>query len=444
MLDEHGFTLVELLIAMVLTSVGVAATIGVFGASGRATLISQRTEVGTQQAQAEVDRLSKQLTYGELALTSTPVASTNQLNPNYRVSGSNFTVRSGLVEAFVTTPGSGDAAKVDPGPTNFSVGQGGSTITGKIYRYVTWRDENCPATICDGTQNTKRVTVAVTLDPAANAAQRAPVWFSTVVANPEAAPSGYTGTSPGTTSSSNTSAQIFYLYDERCDDEDWDDFNYTAPIADHATRNTAQKDSPSSTNSVCDNPQEPDVMGVQGPPGSDATPVYKYSSDLTGAYTGGLAMMRKGTACRASYSTAESANTAGPNKWAVHAWTTPEFEAAFHISGRVTVSAWTETVGGGSGRGLLCATLIERRVSGDVPADVILASTTFDVASWPATPRRLSFTFTVSPQVDIDPGNQLVLVLHLRQESDQDIALLYDHPSYESLLEVETTTPVGG
>ena len=101
-------------------------------------------------------------------------------------------------------------------------------------------------------------------------------------------------------------------------------------------------------------------------------------------------------------------------------------------------------LGGVSGRGFLCATLIERRVSGGVPSDTTIASTTYDVSAWPTTPRRLSFTFTVSPQVDIDLGNQLVLVLHLRAESVQDIALLYDHPSYLSLLEVETTTPIGG
>ena len=50
----------------------------------------------------------------------------------------------------------------------------------------------------------------------------------------------------------------------------------------------------------------------------------------------------------------------------------------------------------------------------------------------------------MSPQVDIDVDNQLVLVLHLRAESAQDIALLYDHPSYQSLLEVETSTTIGG
>src|SRR5687767_10534340 len=139
--DERGFTLVELLVAMALTAIGVAATLGVFGASGRTTVISQNTEVGAQQAQAELDRLSR-LKYGELALTSSPVNSTNPKNPNYRVSGSNFDVRSGLTEPLVTTAGDGATAKVDPGPSSFAVGQGGSTISGRIYRYVTWRDEN--------------------------------------------------------------------------------------------------------------------------------------------------------------------------------------------------------------------------------------------------------------------------------------------------------------
>ena len=59
-------------------------------------------------------------------------------------------MRSGLTEPLVTDAGDGATAKVDPGPTTFAVGQNGSTITGKVYRYVTWRDENCPATVCDG------------------------------------------------------------------------------------------------------------------------------------------------------------------------------------------------------------------------------------------------------------------------------------------------------
>lgn len=445
--DEAGFSLVELLIAMALTAIGIAATLSVFGASGRTTVISQNTEVGAQQAQAELDRLSK-LKYGELALTSTPSNSSNPKNPNYRVSGSNFDVRSGLTEPLVTEAGEGATAKVDPGPSTFAVGQAGSTITGNIYRYVTWRDENCPTNVCDGAQNTKRVIVAVSLDPTANSVQRNPLWFSTVIADPSAAPPGYTGTAGGNGSGtgSSTSAQVFYLYDQPCDDEDWDDFSYVAPGGSHDTRSTAQTGPSGATNSTCDNDdsaKQPDLMGTVPPPGNTSTPIYEYSADLAGDYLGGLAMTRKGSSCRSSYSTSEAGNPAN-YKYAVHTWTTPEFEEEFVLSGRATVSIWTETVGAASGRGFMCATLIERHVSGQVPTDTVLGSTTYDVPAWPASPRRLSFTFTVPQPADIDAGRQLVLALHLREESAQDVALLYDHPSYQSLLEVETTTPLGG
>ena len=443
---EEGFSLVELLIAMALTAVGVAATLGVFGASGRTTVISQNAEVGAQQAQAELDRLSK-LKYGELALTSTPVNSTNPKNPNYRVSGVNFNVRSNLTEAMVTTAGEGATAKVDPGPTDFAVGQDGSTITGEIYRYVTWRDENCPTSICDGTQNTKRVIVAVSLDPIANSVQRAPLWFSTVITDPSAAPAGYTGTAGGNGSGTgpSSSAQIFYLYDERCGDAAWDGSGYSAPGGSHDASNTAQTSPSSSSNSKCDGSEalQPDALGLQPAAGGSSTPLYEYSQDLAGDYLGGLAMMRNGSSCRSSYSSGEASLLTGPNKWGVHAWSTPRFDEDFSLTGRATVSIYTQTLGGVSGRGLLCATLLDRIESGGVPSNTTIASTTYDVSAWPATPRRLSFTFAISPQYQLAEDHRLVLVLHLRGESAQDIALLYDHPSYQSLLEIETTTPIG-
>jgi type II secretory pathway pseudopilin PulG len=449
-LDEGGFSLVELLIAMVLTTVGIAATLSVFGASGRTTVISQNTEVGAQQAQAELDRLSK-LEYGELAMTSTPINSTNPKNPNYRVSGVNFNVRSGLTEPLVTEAGEGATAKVDPGPTDFAVGQHGSTITGKVYRYVTWRDENCPTTVCDGAENTKRVIVAVSLDPIANSVQRNPLWFSTVITDPSAAPSGYTGTSGGTGSGTgtNTSAQVLYLYDRPCDEVDDEDDGYEPPSGSHDTRNTAQ--SSGSSSSQCRNSSsmmQPDLMWTDPPTGSVDTPIYEYSADLAGDYLGGLAMMRKGTSCTTSYSSSNASNTSVPNKWSVHAWSTPEFddmnEGNFELNGRATVSIHTQTLGGVAGRGLICATLIDREERNNGPRDTTIASATYDVANWPTTPRRLSFTFTVSPQYEVDDDNRLVLVLHLRSESTNDIAILYDHPSYRSLLELETLTPLGG
>jgi hypothetical protein len=126
----------------------------------------------------------------------------------------------------------------------------------------------------------------------------------------------------------------------------------------------------------------------------------------------------------------------------VHAWATKRFDADFHVSGRATVSIYTTTLGGLPGRGLLCATLLERTESGGIASDTTIGSTTFDAASWPTSTRRLNFTFTVSPQVDIDDDHRLVLVLHVRAESANDLAILYDHPTYRSLLEMETTTPI--
>src|SRR5947208_1255626 len=112
---ERGFTLVELLVAVTLLSVGVAATIAVFGSSSRASLTAQRGDVETEKAEAEIDKIAA-LEYGEIAMAAAPPASTGPNDPNSRVSGGKY---SG--EDLVLTPGSGFTAKVDPGPQTFVV-----------------------------------------------------------------------------------------------------------------------------------------------------------------------------------------------------------------------------------------------------------------------------------------------------------------------------------
>ena len=244
---------------------------------------------------------------------------------------------------------------------------------------------------------------------------------------------------------SNTSAQIFYLYDEPCgggggdDDDEGGERRIRLLTGSHNSRNTAQISGSASSNSTCGNTDEmkrPDAMGTQPTPGNSSTPIYEYSADLAGDYLGGLAMMRKGSTCRTSYTSSEApATVSTPSttgyKYAVHAWTTSEFDDTFRLNGRATVSVWTQTLGGQSGRGFLVrdadrAPRERRRPLGHHDCLDHLRRLPL-----PSTPRRLSFTFTVSPQVNIEEDNQLALVLHLRQESAQDIALLYDHPLYE-------------
>jgi prepilin-type N-terminal cleavage/methylation domain-containing protein len=430
--DQEGFTLVEILMAVTLMSFGIAATLSVFGGSDRTVLAAQRASIASHQAQEELDRLSK-TAYSKLGLTSTPSSSADPVNPGSRVSGTTFRVRSDLTETFVLSTDAGQsAAAVSPAPTSFAVGVSGATVTGKIYRYVTWRNEEC-ASGCDSNQNTKRITVAVTVDAIGSLPARAPVFLSQVVPDPNAIAPG-NEPPPPLAGDSTITAQDFYLYDTRCGFD-----TLQAQSGSHATHNTASWGPPAASYSVCENVTggdtlQPDLMGPTKPPGDSSTPLYTYSSELTGSYPGGLAMKPEGTACRSHYA-------AGDNVWSVHAWNTAKFTSPFTLDGPVTVSIFTTTVAGVAGRGFVCATLLDRTVSAGVPTDTALGSSTYDLAAWPTDVRRISFSFDI-PGATIATNHRLVLALSVRSESAQDLVFLYDHPTYPSFFEVATTTPL--
>jgi hypothetical protein len=207
---------------------------------------------------------------------------------------------------------------------------------------------------------------------------------------------------------------------------------------------TAALDSDKNNTSTCENGdtmEEPDLMWHESL-GSGNPTLHKYSADLTGTYPGGLAMMRNGSTCATSYSYANRANTSVPNKWGVHAWSTNKFDDPFTITGKVTKSIYTQTLGGLAGRGVLCATLIDRHESGGFPSDIVLGSATHDLASWPTTPSPVTFSFTLASQYTVAKDRRLVLVLHLLGQYTRDIAILYDHPEYPSQLAVRTFTPL--
>src|SRR3954451_25349869 len=110
--SERGFTLIEVLAAVALISIGVASTLRIFGGSGRTVLRAERTEVAIHQAQAELDRL-RTLPYGALAMTAQPPYSSDVRDPGSRVQGTSFQVRPGLVEPLVLTSAPGQTSAVD-------------------------------------------------------------------------------------------------------------------------------------------------------------------------------------------------------------------------------------------------------------------------------------------------------------------------------------------
>ena len=216
--DERGFTLIEMLIAMALIAVGVAATIGVFGASGRATVRAQRSEVGAQQAQAEIDRLSTLEVRRARPDLDAHRARRTRTNPRLPgQTGTNFTVTTGLTETSCSPPATGRPRQVDPGPDDLlgrlrrrrrSPARSTATSPGAT--------SSARRSICDGTQNTKRVIGRGHRRPDRERPGSAPRSGSPPIdRRPERRSARDTRHRRTTTSSgaANTSAQIFYLYD---------------------------------------------------------------------------------------------------------------------------------------------------------------------------------------------------------------------------------------
>jgi prepilin-type N-terminal cleavage/methylation domain-containing protein len=449
--SEQGFTLIEVLIATALMSIGIAATMGVFGASGRATLIAQQNDVAASQAQATIDELSR-MDYDAVGLTSTPASSTDPKNPGSRVSGSTLTIKTGLTESFVLSTDAGQSgAAIDPTPQPFTTGSGSSAVSGKIYQYVTWRDENCASGTCDGTQNTKRLTVAVTIDQSGTNPVRNPVWLSEILPDPNTLPPGSKAPPSSGGTGAQISAQNFYLYDTPCSQS-----TRQAPTASHVTDNTASYGvSPNyypTDFSTCENAtatMRPDLMGPTVPTGSSSTPLYTYSSDLGPAtsYSGGLAMKRGVTACPTYYynSTDATVASAAANQWSVHEWNTAPFAQNFGINGQATVSIFSSTLGGATGKGVVCAMVVDRLDflynGAYYPFDRVLGSSAYSLSTWPTTTKRLSFTFDLPDDTDVYAGHRLALVLAVMSTSDNDLNFVYDHPTYPSFVEIATDTP---
>lgn len=173
--NEDGFTLIELMVAMIICVVGIASTLVVFDQSRQMTTVAQKREAATQQAERELERLIAR-PWAKLAYPAAnqlPVRSTKADHPSFQISAGGeyrWNLASNAATAREVLYGQAGGT-VENLPTKWS--DVGGRASGEVYRYVTEVDDK---------PNIRRVVIAVTVN--GPDAPKSYIRVSTLVTNP--------------------------------------------------------------------------------------------------------------------------------------------------------------------------------------------------------------------------------------------------------------------
>jgi hypothetical protein len=223
--------------------------------------------------------------------------------------------------------------------------------------------------------------------------------------------------------------QAVTLTDTRCSDLTRD------PPSDHETRDTAQAGYTCSESGPA-----PKLMTLDGVPGSESDPIRDFSTDVTRAAVGGLAILRDthtGPCTETAALVYQNAEAARRMR-SIHKWATIDPANAMVIppgGGRASLTVYASTADGTSGPAKLCATL-------QTETGAMLGSTLFSLGSWPGKVTELTTAFDLAGGT-IPAGQRLILTLRVPPDSGEDLRILYDHPAYQSSLSFTTETGRG-
>jgi type II secretory pathway pseudopilin PulG len=450
---EEGVAVVELLVAVLILATGAIAVLGIFDASTRNTFRAEQTQVAINRAQLELEQI-RQLTYEDVALTTTPATSSDPKNPGYRVSGSNFalgwdgTTPSDNAEMVVRNIGGVTDGSVNPGPTSFTSGD----VSGKVYRYVVWQNDpscqlvpNSTIDACPGQHDYKRVVVIVKLDDAPISFTRAYTEVQSNFSDPDA--TTQTSNDPGAGGSSLT-AQQFFLSDTTCNNSARQEI--TGDHAEHQTWGGCADP----------NPQKPDGLYTEAPPDPDPNDpgvplLYDYANDVEPSLNPdqdkGLQLLRQdANGC--------SFSGGGSPQYKIHRWVSQPLALAFQMSGQATLEFYTRTINDVNAQGTICVfVFIRKETTAECnplppPCDTQLidqadppnAFFVYSENPWPAgawTRRRLAMSFSSTTAA---VGQRVGVEIAVRRNGTTGDVLefMYDHPDYPSRLEVKTSTPL--
>lgn len=461
--DEAGFTITEVLVAILILAIGAMTTFTLLSAATRNAQRAKASQVALEYAEQELELL-RNLESKNLALTDAPEHEDSPLSPNSRVVNRTFALtRSPVGDPAILVVNKGELygggeveeGTVSPGPTPFTSGD----VSGKVYRYIVWRnDEKCAEVDCPGKQDYKQIVVAVKLDtPPNQAAQRGYVEVQSNFISPtDNAESDPVPTAGGSV----VTAQQFFLSDTACSPSG---FTIRQGIAGHhLLHNTL--------GTCASGPQTgttlgaPDALVFGSPPDPDPLDLnnpleYDYSNDTyldTTPDTGTGVQIRKDDTNGCHY---VPSGTSNPQSQ-VHRWVTDPMAKEFVMTEKATLQFYTESINGAKAPSTACVYLFVRHEEGSPPVatDTLLTNTSGATPYWKHTPPkngnwpsewdrvRLLMYFNEAPY-EVPAGDRLgvaISVERLNTQSVDALSFMYDHPKYPTRLEVDTSTPIDG
>ncbi|HWC49881.1 MAG TPA: type II secretion system protein [Solirubrobacterales bacterium] len=456
---EGGFTIIEVLVALMILAMASITTFTLLSSATRNAQRAKASQVALEFAEQELELL-RSMEDKNLALTFNPPHVDKPLNPDYRVSGGKFALSRSPLENYKNLVyntgeiyGGGEitGGTVSPGPTSFTNGD----VSGKVYRYIVWRnDPKCSEEKCPGKQDYKQIIVAVKLDTTSTQpGERGYFEVQSNFVNPT--DNSEHDPMPGAGGSVIT-AQQFFLSDTPCSGS-----GITARqeiSGNHLLHNTLGTCASGMQNGTTIGAPDAMVLGAPPDPAPEDLsnpPEYDYSSDeylnLTPHTDTGLQLRKPESATGCIY---EPTGKTYPQA-EVHRWVTDPMLENFVMTGKATLQFYTGALGTSTAGGKICVYLYKRHEEGTLPKDTPLTNTNGGTPYWTWSPAgnwpqewtkvRLTMNFNSAPYT-IPAGDRLLVAVSLEAASTvaNGVSFMYDHPTYLTRLEVETSTPING
>jgi prepilin-type N-terminal cleavage/methylation domain-containing protein len=457
---EAGFTIIEVLVAILIVSIAAMTTFTLMSAAARNSQRAEASQVALDYAEQELELL-RSMEDKNLALTASPSTSTNPNSPNSRVNNGTFALARqplGNYRNLVVNGGSLyggghiTGGTVNPGPTKFTSGD----VSGRVYRYIVWRnDEKCTEANCPGKQDYKQIVVAVRLDtPPNQAAERGYVEvqsnFVSPTDNKESDPlAGANGKV--------VTAQQFFFTDTPCSASG--PTSRQEPTANHLLHNTLGTCASGLHTGTTKG--APDALLLGSPPDPDPADInnplkYDYANDSyldTSPDAGVGVQIRKDDTNGCHYTPTGTTNPESQ----VHRWVTDPMAEKFALEGKVTLEVFTQSINKAQSSGKLCIYLFKRHEVGSPPVatDTMLTDslggtpywTYYESPIWTTELKAKILTMTLAgTPYTIPAGDRLGVAFSVERQSTPADALsfMYDHPQAPTRIEVDTSTPIDG